>query len=55
MDNVGSSLRGRTLESGFCQFEGFFYMSTGVASSITLKECLVIVLNDSFEMNFNLM
>ena len=29
MDNIGSSLGGRQLEKGFCQFEGFFYMTTG--------------------------
>ena len=29
MDNIGSSLGGRQLEEGFCQFEGFFYMTTG--------------------------
>ena len=29
LDNVGSSLRGRILAKGFCQFEGFFYMLTG--------------------------
>ena len=29
LDTIGTSLRGRKLAEGFCQFEGFFYMLIG--------------------------
>ena len=29
LDMVGTSLRGRILAEGFCEFEGFFYMFIG--------------------------
>jgi hypothetical protein len=34
MDNIGSSLGGRKLDSWFCEFEGFFYMTTGESIKI---------------------
>ena len=29
LDMIGTSLRGRILAEGFCEFEGFFYMFIG--------------------------
>ena len=50
MDNIGSSLGGRQLEEGFCQFEGFFYMTTGYMENDNLDniEVLDILLMENF-------
>ena len=53
MDNIGSSLGGRQLEKGFCQFEGFFYMTTGYLEYNTLD--IIEVLNITNRIFFILM
>lgn len=47
LDSVGSSLQGRTLATGFCQFQGFFHMISGKFSlNNFLWFCTVIALSN---------
>ena len=48
MDNIGSSLGGRQLEEGFCQFEGFFYMTTGYMEYNNLDNIEVLNITENF-------